>query len=125
MRENTDFIMGMYEGAEKVRAAVAAGKKRRVFDWDKAARLIRDRQPSVAEAGLAEDWNNTGGVIYEQGRPLGHGESYTYLSSFWATPLLVMDGDEAPCFTDDDDDDSDHSGDRWPESALAILRGDA
>ena len=31
-----------------------------VFDWDKAAELLRGRNPSYAEAGLKGDWEYTG-----------------------------------------------------------------
>ena len=43
------------------------GKEMMVFDWDKAARLIAQRKPRIAMAGLRGDWEFTGGVIYEDG----------------------------------------------------------
>jgi hypothetical protein len=36
-------------------------KERKVFDWNKAARLIRENDIVNAYAGLAEDWNDTSG----------------------------------------------------------------
>ena len=31
-------------------------KELMVFDWNKAARLIKERKPFVASAGLRDDW---------------------------------------------------------------------
>ena len=39
------------------------GKEMMVFDWDKAARLIAERKPQIAMAGMRGDWKNTGGMI--------------------------------------------------------------
>lgn len=66
------------------------GKERMVFDWNKAAELIRERKPIEASAGLREDWEYTGGIIYKKGVPVT--DSYTYLSSTWAVPELKLDG---------------------------------
>lgn len=41
-----------------------------VFDWDKAARLIQEKKPKWATAGLRGDWEYTGGTIYEDGKPV-------------------------------------------------------
>lgn len=41
------------------------GKERMVFDWDKAAEIIRDRKPKWAIAGLQRDMEWTSGMIYE------------------------------------------------------------
>lgn len=106
-------------------AAFAMGKANRgkpsmVFDWDKAAQLIRERQPKEASAGLAQDWEWTGGLIFAAGEPVL--DSYTFLSSTWATPELDMDGEVIPCWRWRAETEWD-SGTKWPESALAILRG--
>lgn len=61
-----------------------------VFDWVNAAKLIKKINPEKASAGLAEDWENTGGVIYESGRIIF--DDYTYLASTWARPELCIDG---------------------------------
>ena len=72
-------------------AAIKSGKaKLRVFDWTKAAHLIKEQKPDVAEAGLAGDWEYTGGIIYEDGKP--DKKSYTYLASLWAIPQIKLDG---------------------------------
>ena len=69
--------------------ARARGSKAKVFDWDKAAQLIKERKPEIAEAGLSGDWEYTGGEIYCDGKPVPQDDTYTYLSSIWATPCLI------------------------------------
>lgn len=86
-----------------------------VFDWIKAAKLIKEHQPQVAEAGLDGDWDYTGGVIYN-GKPVT--DSYTYLASTWCKPYLVMDGEEYECW-EFDSKWSDST--KWPQEALDIL----
>lgn len=104
------------------------GKPMMVFDWDKAAALIRERKPQVASAGLHSDWEWTGGDIYRDGKPIPKDETYTYLASTWATPELDMDGEVQPCFIMQDvseqrwgNDDPAHI--YWPDSAIQILNG--
>lgn len=94
---------------------------RKVFNWDLAAKLIRDRKPNQASAGLSGDWEYTGGVIYNEGKPVL--DDYTYLSSTWATPELDMDGEVISCWLPESETLWD-SGTKWPESALRILEGD-
>lgn len=93
----------------------------KVFDWDKAAQLIRERNPKEASAGLAEDWGCTGGDIYRDGAPVPQGQTYTYLTSTWAAPVLQMDGEAVECWMFKKDSPGWDSGTYWPESALAIL----
>ena len=97
------------------------GRDLMVFDWDKAAQLIRDRKPEVASAGLAGDWDWTGGQIYADGKP--DSESYTFLHSTWATPELDMDGDVVECWRYEKDSPGWNAGTKWPQSAIAILNG--
>ena len=93
-----------------------------VFDWDKAARLIKERRPKSASAGLRSDWEYTGGSIFENGKPVPKVDTYTFLSSIWATPELDLDGDIVECFIIDENSDwNEHT--YWPESALTILNG--
>ena len=92
-----------------------------VFDWNKAADLIRDRKPKIAMAGLHSDWEWTGGTIYENGLPVT--DSYTYLSSTWAVPELMLDGDTVPCYKMQSEVPDWGSGTKWPQSALNILKG--
>lgn len=103
------------------RGEASRNKPIRVFDWDKAARLIRERQPNRAEAGLSQDWEYTGGTIYENGKPLSQDETYTYLASTWAIPELDLDGEIVQCYIMQKDSPEWDAHTFWPESALAIL----
>ena len=95
------------------------GRELMVFDWDKAADLIREKKPHYAEAGLQGDWEWTGGTIYENGKPVDW--DYTFLASTWAVPQLVMDGKVIPCFRMQSETPGWDSDTKWPESALEIL----
>lgn len=107
------------------------GNHFKVFDWDKAARLIRERGAQRAGAGLSGDWEWTGGQILKDGKPIPREDTYTFLASNWAMPELVTDdGDVEDCFIIDDEarkrwGDVDLSSIYWPPSALAILNGNA
>lgn len=87
----------------------------RSFDWEKAARIIKEKKPIVAEAGLAEDWYWTGGTIWENDGPV-YGQPYT--SSYWATPVLVCDGEQQECWTMGPKQDPSKV---WPKEALEII----
>jgi hypothetical protein len=108
-------------GYARAQAALRAGAKMRVFDWDKAARILVSRKPHEASAGLASDLEYTEGTIWRDGKPvLGEG---AYLASNWAEPVLVIDGEEINCEVDGDT--SWDANTKWPESALAILKAGA
>lgn len=96
------------------------GKEQMVFDWDKAARIIAERKPMIAEAGLRNDWEWTGGTIYKNGKPVH--DDYTYLASTWATPELNIGSEIIDCYVMKSETEWD-SDTKWPESALAILNG--
>ena len=98
------------------------GKELMVFDWDKAATIIRDRKPDYADAYLDDDREWTGGNIYKDGKP--NHESYTYLASTWATPMLDIDGDLIECYKMQHEVPEWGSKTKWPKSALSILNGD-
>lgn len=98
------------------------GREPKVFDWDKAARLITEKQPQEASAGLSGDWEYTGGPIYRSGEPVSEDDTYTYLSSTWATPELDMDGEVIDCFVMNSECEW-NAETYWPESALKILNG--
>lgn len=93
----------------------------RVFDWEKAARLIAERKPSEASAGLQNDWEWTGGTIWRDGKPVPSSETYTYLASTWATPELDMDGEVVACYRMQSETPGWDSGTYWPPEALAIV----
>lgn len=94
-----------------------------VFDWDKAARLIVERKPFSARAGLSQCWERTGGIIWEDGRPIPKDDTYVYLSSFWATPELDLDGAIVDCYVMKNETSSWNAYTYWPDSACAILAG--
>lgn len=97
------------------------GKEERVFDWGKAARLIKERRPQTASAGLEEDWFWTGGTIYENGAPVSPDDTYTFLASTWATPVLVLDDEQIECWRMESEVPTWGSGTYWPQEALDIL----
>lgn len=99
------------------------GREMKVFDWDKAAALIVERKAKYAGAGLAGDWEYTGGSIFKDGQPIPQEDTYTYLASTWATPELEIDGETIACFKMESETPGWDSGTYWPESALEILRG--
>lgn len=98
----------------------------KAFDWDKAAEIIKakfaEHHDLTAEAGLQGDWSYTGGCIFAEGHAIV--SEYTYLSSTWATPMLVLswdgeDQEEIPCYTDENDRFKSDS--KWDEISLKIL----
>lgn len=101
-----------------------------VFDWNKAARLIREHKPLVASAGLRSDWEWTGGEIFRGEKPVDKEEAYTYsgfgslLSSTWAIPEIDLDGDVQDCYVMQSEQPEWNSDTWWPESALRILGGE-
>lgn len=96
-----------------------------VFDWNKAARRIIETKAKEARAGLASDWEWTGGTIFEDGHPVPQEDTYTYLASTWATPELELDGEVEDCFIMKVESPSWDSDTYWPQSALDILNAKA
>ena len=119
------FIDGFF--SDRGRVAKKENKPFMVFDWDKAASIIKDRlskQPDlVAEAGLQRDWDCTGGIIFEKGKPVS--DSYTYLCSNWAVPTLILSwgGDEqeaVACWLKESDCRFNEES-KWDDNSLSIL----
>lgn len=104
------------------RAARARGDAFRGFDWETAARLIKERKPKCAEAGLEGDWDCTGGVIYQDGKTVT--DSYAFLSSNWAIPQLDLDGERIDCWVVLTDPKSFNPTELWPVAAIEILGND-
>lgn len=96
------------------------GKEMMVFDWDKAAKLIKESGFKDAMAGLASDWEWTGGYIFKNGKPIDERE--TYLASTWATPELDLDGEIIDCYKMKSETDGWTAETLWPNSALKILK---
>ena len=95
----------------------------RVFDWNKAAEIIKNRGLENASAGLQGDYGNTKGIIFQNSKPCM--DDYTYLASAWAVPMLLIPNDdgteeEIPCYIMANE--TDWNGiTKWPQSALDIL----
>jgi hypothetical protein len=103
----------------------ARGNPVKVFDWDEAATRIKAAGVQNASAGLSGDWEWTGGQIFADGKPVPAEDTYTYLASTWATPeLAIGDGLPEACWKFKADTDGWDAGTYWPDSALAILRGE-
>ena len=109
MDSMTAFMMGMTHKKDRLK----------VFDWDKAAKLIVKYNLTDADAGLKEDWTFTGGNILTDGNL--NINSYTYLASTWATPVLWTEEEIYECWTLGDETDWD-SDTKWPQSAIEILK---
>jgi hypothetical protein len=101
------------------------GKELMVFDWEQAARLIRERGAKSASAGLASDWEYTGGEILTDGKPTPVDETHVYLASTWATPELEIDDVRMDCYRMQSETPGWSSDTYWPEEALAILNAAA
>lgn len=102
------------------------GREQKVFDWNKAASLIKELKIKNAVAGLQCDMEWTSGLILEDGEPVD--DCYTYLASTWATPVLVpldkgCDHTEIPCYIMGNETEW-NAKTKWPISALRILKGD-
>jgi hypothetical protein len=120
--------------------AANRGKPLKVFDWNKAAKILRERGVKDADAGLEGDYDYTRGSILKNGKPVAAEDTYTYLASTWATPTLIIGEDEIPCWryrnkkqpnperpndpapTEEDENDWNAST-YWPKSARAIFNG--
>lgn len=123
--------MNTAEAMERNVAAIKRGTASRVFDWRKAANLLvekmKEGDPFIAYAGLEEDMEWTGGTILSFD---GHSfelnrDSYTYLASNWAKPILVIhyedQSDLELCCWEYSEDSEYDSSTRWPTEAVNIL----
>lgn len=95
-------------------------KELMVFDWDKAAKLIKESDAQYACAGLRSDWEWTGGVIFNENKPVFDDD--TYLASTWAVPELELNGEIIECYKMQSETPNWDSDTKWPESALNILK---
>ena len=107
-------------------AAFAMGTANRdkelmVFDWDRAAEIIKARKAHSASAGLSRDWGATSAVIFYDGKPTPPGDPDTYLASTWARPELCVDGKTFGCFKMQSETPGWDAETYWPESARAKL----
>lgn len=104
-----------------IRGQANRGKPSMVFDWNRAAQIIKERGAKSASAGLEGDWEWTGGTILTDGKPTPHEDTYVFLASTWATPQLEVDGETIECYVMADQTPGWNSGTYWPDSALTIL----
>lgn len=92
----------------------------KVFDWDKAAQIIKKEKLYTVYAGLTEDWDYTGGCILINGIIPKHNTAY--LSSTWATPVISVDnGIFVECYKMASEVPNWNDETYWPESARRIL----
>ena len=89
-----------------------------VFDWVKAAEYLRDNNVKDARAGLSCDLEWTSGNILVNGQIPE--DSYTYLSSNWAIPVLVVGDEEIICYTTESVSGW-NAKTFWPKEARDIL----
>lgn len=95
-------------------------KDLKVFDWDKAAKIIKEGNHKNASAGLAEDMYWTAGNIFVDGE-MPDSIFKPYLASTWATPVLIIDDDEFDCYKMQSETDGWNSDTFWPDSAREIM----
>jgi hypothetical protein len=98
------------------------GKPLMVFDWEKAAEIIRERGAKEAEAGLMSDWEYTGGAILSKGKPVKREDTYTYLASTWARPQLLIEGEYIDCWKYQKDTPKWDAETLWPKEALKVFK---
>lgn len=94
------------------------GKELMVFDWIRAATIIKELGIKNASAGLSGDWGYTGGDILVDGKIPE--DSYTFLASTWATPELNIDGEIIECYIMQGKQPEWNSGTFWPDEAKVI-----
>jgi hypothetical protein len=92
-----------------------------VFDWSRAAELIKERNPTLVSAWLDGDFEWTECDIYADGKPVLDG--YTYLASMWAPPTINVDGMRSYCYKLQSEAPDWDAHTRWPKEALQILEG--
>lgn len=102
-------------------AVASRDRELKVFDWEKAALIIKERGASVARAGLAGDWEYTGGDILRNGQPVPREETYVFLASTWATPELEIDGDIIDCYRMQSTTPGWDAETYWPDEAVKII----
>lgn len=100
-----------------------SGKEAMVFDWEKAAKLIKESGATHAEAGLRGDWEYTGGTIFDNGDIVHPEETYVYLASTWAVPEIEINGHLEPCYKMQSETPGWDAHTYWPGEALKVIEG--
>jgi hypothetical protein len=85
-------------------AARQRGNKMKTFDWDKAEKILKEKNPESADAGLALDYEWTRDTIWKNGEFV---QNDAYLHSIWATPMLIINDtdEEIPCWKWEDEEE--------------------
>ena len=119
----------MADSIESIFEAVATAKKTntKVFDWEKAAKIIRNLNPDVCVSAGIRGNDGTIDSIFENGKPVTDG--IAYLESWCGTPVLIIVDDhydvEIPCYIFKNECEYDWDGQTlWPQMALDILNSD-
>lgn len=86
----------------------------KVFDWSKAEKLLASRGWPDADAGLSGDMRWTSGSIFRNGKRVLKDDAYVYLASNWATPVIVIGGEQIPCWVWRDESPGWDSDTYWP-----------
>lgn len=90
-----------------------------VFDWVKAAQMIKALNANEASAGLDGNWEWTAGCIYQDGRPVLN--ATPFLASAFLTPKLLIAGELHECFVMEDDRPDWNEHTVWPPEALSEI----
>lgn len=125
MKQNLGFTEGLLVEMSKDHSNKST---HRVFDWIKAANLIKEhcmigdllKTDSVVNAGLSEDWGCTSGVILKNGSVVSGDDTYVYLHSSWATPIIEIDGEDYECW-ECKEDSIFEAKTLWPQESLDII----
>ena len=87
----------------------------RQLDWEDAAKICEEYKGCRIYAGLLEDLPYTEWEIFDGEK---HVDNYVYVSSHWATPVLIIKRDDGnliiPCWEKGEDSDM---PDWWMEGA--------
>lgn len=97
------------------------GNEMKVFDWIKAANLIKENPSAEIKAGLQSDWDMTSGTIWENGKMKNEDETYAYLASTWATPEIEINGVCQDCFVMESERPEWNAKTYFPTEAKEIL----
>lgn len=107
-------------------------RERMVFDWDTAAKILKEKKPEWAEAGLDGDLGNTSDTIWylDENNEYRTERSHPYLASTWAMPVLILyyddkdkENETIACYVMESETEWDEHT-VWPQSALDILKED-
>lgn len=104
-----------------MRGLASRDNELRVFDWEKAAMLIKKHNAKDVDAGLEEDWFWTAAPILENGEMLE--DCGAYLASTWATPVIKIDGEKISCYKMKSKTPNWDADTRYPDVFKKILFG--